>query len=125
MPLDPQRLARVRAHFLAAAALVTGCGGSSAPDHTINERAPVDHVPPTPTAAPTESSSSATPPEAPQADPSADPSKAAMHVNTPPTATPTAPPASSSATVDRPPPGQPQLPPRSPVHVNTPARTKP
>ncbi|WP_437739823.1 hypothetical protein WMF39_29370 [Sorangium sp. So ce1504] len=123
MPLDPQRLARVRAHFLAAAALVTGCGGSSAPDHTINERAPIDHVPPTPTAAPTESSSSATPPEAPEANPSDAPPKPPVDVNTPPPVPPTAPPASSSATVGRPPPGQP--PPTSPLHINTPPRTKP
>ncbi|WP_437521865.1 hypothetical protein WME79_30020 [Sorangium sp. So ce726] len=112
MPLDPQRLARVRAHFLAAAALVTGCGGSSAPDHTINQAVPSDHVPPTPTAAPTESSSSATPPDAP---PSDGPLTTPMHVNTPPTA----PSASSSATA-------PQAPtPGPPVHLNTPARSKP
>lgn len=123
MSLDPQRLARVRAHFLAAAALVTGCGGSSAPDHTINERAPIDHVPPTPTAAPTESSSPATPPEAPQTNPSDAQPKPPVDVNTPPPVPPTAPPASSSATVGHPPPGQP--PPTSPVHINTPSRTKP
>lgn len=76
MPIDPQRLARVRAHFLAAAALVTaGCGGSSVPEHTINERAP-DTAPP----------------------PTAAPSNEPVHINQPATEAPTAAPS-------KPPPG--------------------
>src|SRR5690348_13808516 len=72
MPLDLSRLARVRAHFLSAVALLTGGCGTS--DHAINEPIHVNKPrdpPPTATAA--------TPTATPQADaPPAD-------VNTPPT----------------------------------------
>lgn len=79
MPIDPQRLSRVRAHFLAAAALVTAGCGSSMPEHTIND-GPREHTPP-----PTES-------------PSAEP----VHINRPATEAPTASPTASPA---QPPPG--------------------
>jgi hypothetical protein len=80
MPIDLERLARVRAHFLTAAALVTvGCGGSSPPDHTINERVHINRPPDqAPTAEPTPDQTVAgpAPTDTPQAAPSTAPSAA-------------------------------------------------
>lgn len=100
MPLDPQRLSRVRAHLMAAAALVTaGTGASCAHEH-VNDRVHINEPPSTtPSAAPSTSSI----PSVALPDP--------VHLNTPinrppPSATPTAGP-----TADTPP---------DPVHINRP-----
>lgn len=80
MPIDPHRLARVRAHFVAAAALVTaGCGGSSTPEHTINEPPHTINEPPPAINPP--------PSPPPSAAPSATPTvPASIHFNPPPPA---------------------------------------
>jgi hypothetical protein len=99
MPLDLQRLARVRAHLMAAAALATaGCGGSATPEHTINEPVHINEPPtPQPTVAPT--------PDQPSAGPAqTDPPQ--------PSASPTAQPASDAK-------------PTKPTHVNKPRSDKP
>lgn len=61
MPIDPKRLARVRKHFLAAAALaVVGCGGE--PAHTnepVHTNQPMNDPNATPTADPTADPSAA------------------------------------------------------------------
>lgn len=83
MPLDLQRLARVRAHLMAAAALATAGCGSSGPDHTINEPVHINRPPDQqPTGQPTPDQTIAGP--APSAAPSAQPEpQPPAHVNKP------------------------------------------
>jgi hypothetical protein len=100
MPLDLQRLARVRAHLVAATALVTaGCGGSSPPEHTINEPVHINR-----------------PPDPPPEQPPDNTAKEPVHVNVAaplPSATPLATPTPSAT-----PSATPVSP--DPIHINRP-----
>lgn len=115
MPLDPQRLARVRAHLLTAVALVTtGCGKAATPEHTINEPATVTSAPTPPP--PTSTLTAPTTPEetinepAPLNSARTPPPPAASTAS--PTASPTLNPAIKTPVIG----------PRPPVHLNTPSR---
>ncbi len=112
MPIDPARLARIRARLLAAAAITTaaGCAGKTyindrppdtdnePPTHTINERPRPNDTPPT---------SQDTPPTSEPAQPQPDPDEGRVIINTPRPSTTT----TTTTTPGKPP---------SPSHVNTP-----